>query len=156
MTVRNRQVWTVAAVDRYGSLTIQNPERGRVTLPRRYVADHVELGWAVTGYGSQGVTTDHAITVVEPGSTRAGVYVGMTRGRHRNVAVIMDDTGLADPADVLTSILQRPSSGITAHATRARLYAAHDVPLPQWSQQPVELRRRRLVRPRRPSVGLGK
>ena len=155
VAVRNRQLWTVAAVERNGWLTVENPERGRVTLPRSYVADHVELGWAVTGYGSQGVTTDHAICVVEPGSSRAGVYVGMTRGRHHNVAVLADETGLADPADVLTSILQRPTSGITAHATRTRLHAEHDVPLPEPPQQPEELRPRRLVPPRRPPVGIG-
>ena len=52
-------------------------------LPKSYVARHVELGWAVTGYGTQGITTDHAIAVVEPSSTRAGIYVAMTRGRGR-------------------------------------------------------------------------
>ena len=109
---------------------------------------------AVTGYGNQGVTTDHAICVVEPGSSRAGVYVGMTRGRHRNIGIVTDDTGLADPADVLTSILQRPASGVTAHATRTRLHAEQGVPLPEPPQQPEELRPRRLVPPRRPSLGL--
>jgi hypothetical protein len=76
----------------------------------------------------------------------------MTRGRHRNIAIVTDDTGLADPADVLTSILQRPSSGVTAHATRTRLYAEHGVPLPE-PPQPGELERPRLVQPR-PPIGL--
>jgi hypothetical protein len=125
-----------------------------VSLPRSYVADHVELGWAVTGYGSQGVTTHHAVCVVEPGSSRAGVYVGMTRGRNRNIAIVTDDTGRADPAEALTSILQRPASGVTAHATRTRLHAEHGVPLPESPQQPGEPERPRLVQSR-PPVGLG-
>ena len=126
-----------------------------MVLDRGYVADHVELGWAVTGYGSQGVTTDHAVCVVEPTSSRAGVYVGMTRGRQRNVAVVADDTGLADPADVLTSILQRPTSGVTAHATRARLYAEHGVPLPEQPRTPEQMHPLPSAPLRRPSVELG-
>lgn len=86
VAVRNRYTWTVVAVRAGGSLTVANPDRGTVTLPADYVARHVELGWAVTGYGSQGITTDHAICIVEPGSSRAGTYVGMTRGRHHNRA----------------------------------------------------------------------
>jgi hypothetical protein len=155
VTGRNRQLWTVVAVDRHGWLTVEDSNRGRVSLPRSYVVDHVELGWAVTGYGSQGVTTDHAICVIEPSSSRAGVYVGMTRGRHRNIAIVTDDTGLADPAEALTSILQRPTSGVTAHATRTRLYADHGVPLPEPPKQPEELARRRLAPTRPPSLGLG-
>ncbi len=90
--VRNRQSWTVAEVGEDGSVVVVDPARGSVRLPAAYVARHLELGWAVTGYGTQGVTTDHAIAVVEPSSTRAGIYVAMTRGRGRNVAWIVDRT----------------------------------------------------------------
>ncbi|HEX2063619.1 MAG TPA: hypothetical protein VHE80_04270, partial [Acidimicrobiales bacterium] len=48
--VRNRQTWTVTGVKGDGSLTASNPDRGEVVLPADYVARHVELGWAVTGY----------------------------------------------------------------------------------------------------------
>ena len=123
--VRNRQTWTVVDVGADGSLTVAEPERGRAVLPAGYVRRDVELGWAVTGYGSQGVTVDHGICVVEPGSTRAGVYVGMTRGRHRNVAWMLDESGLADPAEVLVAVLQRPANAVTALAARDRLYAQH-------------------------------
>ncbi|MDP9426063.1 MAG: relaxase domain-containing protein, partial [Actinomycetota bacterium] len=80
LPVRNRQTWTVTEVSEDGSLTLTDPQCGQVQLPARYVARHLELGWAVTGYGNQGVTTDHGICVVEPSSSRAGIYVGMTRG----------------------------------------------------------------------------
>jgi hypothetical protein len=92
--VRNRQSWTVTGIGADGSLSVADETRGSVRLPARYVARHVELGWAVTGYGSQGVTVDHGICVVEPSGTRAGIYVGMTRGRDRNVAWVVDRTGL--------------------------------------------------------------
>lgn len=154
--VCNRQLWDVAAVGDDGSLVIEERGRGRVTLPAEYVARHAELGWAVTGYGSQGVTTDHSVCVVETTSSRAGVYVGMTRGRHRNIAVVADETGLADPAEVLAGILQRPAGGVTAHAARARLYAQHGqvLRLDEQRQQREQLDRQ-VRRPQRSSPRLG-
>ena len=92
-----------------------------MVLPADYVARHVELGWAVTGYGNQGVTTDRGICVVERTTSRAGLYVGMTRGRERNVAWVVDDTGTEDPAETLASIVARPANALTAHAVRDRL-----------------------------------
>jgi len=120
--VRNRQTWTVAEVRPDGALLVRAPDRGEVLLPAGYVSRSVELGWAVTGYGNQGVTTDHAICVIEAGTTRAGAYVGMTRGRQTNTAFVADPTGTTDPAEVLAGVIQRPANGVTAHAVRDRLY----------------------------------
>jgi hypothetical protein len=121
-SVRNRQTWTVRRVGLDGSLVVTDPERGSVVLPAEYVAKHVELGWAVTGYGNQGVTTDEGICVVEPATSRAGLYVGMTRGRLTNTAVVLDDTGTADPAEQVSSIILRPLGADSALATRDRLH----------------------------------
>jgi ATP-dependent exoDNAse (exonuclease V) alpha subunit len=122
--VRNRHTWTVVAVGRDGSLTVSDADRGTVTLPADYVTRHVELGWAVTGYGSQGITTDHALCVVEPGSSRAGIYVGMTRGRRHNRALVVDTTGIADPQEALAAVIARPANALTAHAVRGQVYRA--------------------------------
>jgi conjugative relaxase-like TrwC/TraI family protein len=122
--VRNRHTWTVTAISHDGSLTITDSGRGTVTVPAGYAVRHVELGWAVTGYGSQGVTTDHAICVVEPGASRAGIYVGMTRGRRHNRALVPDPTGLADPQDAFIAAIARPANALTAHAVRDQLYLA--------------------------------
>ena len=84
----------------------------------------MELGWAVTGYGNQGVTVDHGICVVEPASTRAGIYVAMTRGRGRNVAWVLDRTGLEDAEEVFATAIARPPNARTAHAVREQLYRA--------------------------------
>ncbi len=119
--VRNRQSWTVAEVGEDGSVVVVDPARGSVRLPAAYVARHLELGWAVTGYGTQGMTTDHSIAVVEPSSTRAGVYVAMTRGRDRNLAWVVDRTGLADAEEALAATIARPPNALTAHAMAARL-----------------------------------
>ena len=120
--VRNRHTWTVTTVHRGGDLTVTDPERGAVRLPAGYVARHVELGWATTGYGNQGITVDAGIAVVEPSATRAGIYVAMTRGRLGNFAWIADPTGRADPADALAQAIARPPNATTAHATRDRLH----------------------------------
>ncbi|MGH3851614.1 MAG: hypothetical protein ACRDRT_18310, partial [Pseudonocardiaceae bacterium] len=127
--VCNRQTWTVAQIGDDKSLTLFDPKRGRVQLPATYAARHVELGWAVTGYGNQGVTTGHGICVVEPSSSRAGIYVAMTRGRGHNLAWVVDKTGDADAQEAFASAISRPANSITAHAMRARLGSEPPVPV---------------------------
>jgi len=137
--VRNRQSWTVTKVAEDGSLEVADPERGSVRLPASYVARHVELGWAVTGYGTQGITTDHAIAVVEPSSTRAGIYVAMTRGRDRNLALLVDRTGMADPEEVLAAAIARPP---TPRAPTRRPAWAGNPRCQWWSRSSSRLWRR--------------
>jgi len=121
-------------------------------LPKSYVARHVELGWAVTGYGTQGMTTDHAIAVVEPSSTRAGIYVAMTRGRGANLAWILDSTGLAEPEEALAAAIARPDNSLSAHAVAARLGGEPSVPAVEPARQDDagSRRRRHLHRPPAP------
>jgi ATP-dependent exoDNAse (exonuclease V) alpha subunit len=99
--VRNGDIWTVTAVGDDGTITIARDYGtgttvrddgtigrkrrrfgGSIVLPASYVAEHVDLGYAVTAYRAQGVTTDTAHVLVEPTSTRETFYVAMTRGRH--------------------------------------------------------------------------
>ncbi len=127
--VRNRQTWTVTEVGHGGSVLLHDPSRGSVHLPAAYVARHVELGWAVTGYGTQGMTCDHAMAVIEPSSTRAGVYVAMTRGRERNMAWIVDRTGLADAEEALAAAIAQPANALSAHAVAARLGGTPPAPV---------------------------
>lgn len=137
--VRNRQTWTATAIGEDGSLTVGDRQRGRVRLPKDYVARHVELGWAVTGYGNQGVNVEHGICVVEPASTRAGIYVAMTRGRGRNLAWVLDRTGLDDAEDVFAAAIARPPNARTAHAVREQLYRAAGATPPATVPKPEAL-----------------
>lgn len=105
------------------------------------MAEAVELGWAVTGYGNQGITADHAICIIERGSSRAGIYVGLTRGRGHNTALIVDPTGTADATDALARAIARPANATTAHALRDRLYREHDLEPPG---RPVAIGERRV------------
>jgi len=155
--VRNRHTWTVTDVEPDGNLTVHDDHLGSVVLPATYVAADVELGWAVTGYGNQGTTTDHAIAVIEPSSTRAGTYVAMTRGRHRNIAVALDPTGLADPVELLEQTIANPASAETAHATRDRYCGPEpDSPTARPDAASAALARldRRTGQPQDRSIGL--
>ena len=106
------------------------PTEATSTLPGRYVAEHVELGWAVTGYGNQGDTVDVGIAVLEPGTTRNHAYVAMTRGRDTNLAVIPDATGTLDPADALTDMIGARPRHESALSVRSRLHREAGVPEP--------------------------
>lgn len=148
--VRNGDIWTVTAVGDDGTITIARDygtgtivrfdgtitgrRRGRrfggsIVLPASYVAEHVDLGYAVTAYRAQGVTTDSAHVLVEPTSTRETFYVAMTRGRHANHAYVrldrVDDHAQPHPGDdphatarsVLYGVLQHSGAELSAHET---------------------------------------
>lgn len=136
--VRNRHSWSVTTVHADGRLTVEHATRGSVDLPAEYVAANVELGWAVTGYGTQGDTVDIGIAVLDATTSRNHAYVAMTRGRHVNHALLLDSTGNQDPADQLAEIIARPANGESALAVRARLHhaAGLEPPDPQARREP--------------------
>lgn len=82
--VANRETWTVIAAEG-DTLTVQG-EAGKRVLPPEYVRAHVELAYATTAYGAQGLAVSVSHVVVGEHTGAASAYVGMTRGRERNVA----------------------------------------------------------------------
>ncbi|MGB4137860.1 MAG: AAA family ATPase, partial [Microbacterium sp.] len=93
--VKNGDRWTVTRAHDDGALTVRRAHskwRTTITLPAAYVAENVELGYAITAHRAQGstVTTAHAI-VSSPEMTRESFYVAMTRGRESNRAYIATD-----------------------------------------------------------------
>lgn len=131
--VRNGDRWTVTAVSEDGSITVR-PDGRRIgsgmVLPAWYVADHVDLGYAITAHRAQGVTVDTAHTVTTATTTRENFYVAMTRGRYENHAYVaidpVDDAHIAPhPADnpdatarsVLYGVLQHVGAELSAHET---------------------------------------
>lgn len=133
--VKNGDRWTVTDVHHDGSLTVTHIGLGRaVRLPARYVAEHVQLGYASTIHGAQGITVDRTHTVLAGTEDRSLLYVGVTRGRDANHIylsvgtdgdphdVIKPDTLLPPTAiDVLTSILARDDSAVSATTEQRRL-----------------------------------
>ena len=130
--VRNGDTWSINAVRDDGSITIHRTGRklgGAIVLPARYVAEHVDLGYAVTAHRAQGVTVDTAHVLVEPTTTRENLYVAMTRGRRANGAYVIldrpDDHQHPHPGDnpdatarsVLYGVLQHVGAELSAHET---------------------------------------
>ncbi len=74
-----------------GSLEVVG-EAGRRTLPTAYAREHVELAYATTAYGAQGSTVPTAHVLVGEHTGAASAYVGMTRGRERNVAHLVAES----------------------------------------------------------------
>lgn len=91
LAVANRDTWTVTGVGDDGSLLVTG-RAGRQTRPAAYVNDHVELAFTITAYGAQGETVDSAHLALGEATGAASAYVGMTRGRHRNVADLVAET----------------------------------------------------------------
>jgi len=88
--VTNREMWTV--IDSSAAGLRVKGESGQRVLPPAYVHEHVELAYATTAYGAQGstVTTSHVLIGDHTGA--ASAYVGMTRGRERNVAHLVAES----------------------------------------------------------------
>jgi conjugative relaxase-like TrwC/TraI family protein len=127
--VRNGDRWTVTHVRLDGGLEArpEQQRRGSVVLPAGYVAEHVDLGYAVTAHRAQGLTVDTAHVVVSLSSTRENLYVSMTRGRQANTAYVA-----LDRPDPLHSTPAGPDVnarsvlvGVLAHAGAER--SAHQV-----------------------------
>jgi hypothetical protein len=110
---------------------VSAPDRGTAVLPADYASRHVELGWAVTGYGNQGDTVDVGIAVIEPGTNRNNLYVAMTRGREANHAWVRDETGDRDPVDVLHGVLAHEADRGSALSVADRLYREAGLPTPE-------------------------
>jgi conjugative relaxase-like TrwC/TraI family protein len=82
--VRNGDAWTVTARGKDGSLKVKHQHHGgTLTLPKEYVAAHVELHYATTVHRSQGATVDTAHALITDDMTRETLYVAATRARQR-------------------------------------------------------------------------
>lgn len=131
--VRNGDRWSITQVRSDGSLTIRRAgtRHGRsVVLPAGYVAEHVELGYAITAHRAQGITTDTAHVLADASTTRENLYVAMTRGRKANHVYVATDKpddfhDGPHPSDrkdttarsVLYGVLQHVGAELTAHET---------------------------------------
>ena len=89
--VANRDTWTVAGIGEDGSLLVTG-RAGQRALPAEYVREHVELAFTTTAYGAQGETVDSAHLALGETTGAASAYVGMTRGRHHNIAHLVAES----------------------------------------------------------------
>ncbi|MBB1512757.1 relaxase domain-containing protein [Tessaracoccus sp. MC1627] len=144
--VKNGDRWTITNVTPTGAIQAVHSLTGsRIQLPPAYVTESVELGYAVTVHGAQGVTVDTTHTVLTGAESRQQLYVAMSRGRQANHAYVevVDGGGENSPihpttlrpvtaGDILESILARDGSSRsvtteTRHAVDAHTRLGHAV-----------------------------
>jgi exodeoxyribonuclease V alpha subunit len=114
--VANRETWTVTDTQ-CGGLTVVG-EAGRRTLPAEYVREHVELAYANTVYGAQGVTVPVAHVSIDDHTGASSAYVGMTRGHANNTAHLVAET-LDDARRQWIDVFGRDRADLgPAHAAR--------------------------------------
>jgi conjugative relaxase-like TrwC/TraI family protein len=129
--VKNGDRWTITATHPDGSITVRRAGKrpgGRLCLPAGYVAEHVELVYAVTAYRAQGSTVDTAHTLVHSSQmTRETFYVAMTRGRDSNSCYVATDQAHLEEHQqvpdqvtartILTGVLRHEGAQKSAHET---------------------------------------
>lgn len=118
--VQNRATWIIRRIQT-DQIEVQNisDSTDRRRIPLDYVAEHVHLAYATTVHGIQGETTDECL--VGPDVDAAGLYVGLTRGRQHNHAIVI--AASADTArEAIAAALARGETEATVEDSRA---AAH-------------------------------
>ncbi|WP_216656407.1 MobF family relaxase [Nocardioides marmotae] len=135
--VKNGDRWLITDIRRDCSVVVKRlgGDGRRTVLPPGYVAEHVDLGYAVTAHRAQGVTVDTAHVVVTASTTRENLYVSMTRGRESNIAYVAldqpDDSHSTPEADdvtaksVLYGVLQHSGADLSATQTIEAEYELH-------------------------------
>ncbi len=123
LEVAIRDIWAVTGTSADGRLTVRG-RGGDRTLPAAYVRAHVELAYATTVHGAQGETVDQAHLLIGETTGAAAAYVGMTRGRHSNIAhLVAEDLDDARAQWIATFSRDRADLG-PSHAAQV---AADDI-----------------------------
>jgi DNA primase catalytic core len=129
--VKNGDRWTVRCVNADGSLSVVHDKLAKtITLPADHVANTVQLGYATTVHGAQGITTGTCHVVLTGEEDRNLLYVALSRGRYANhlylnVASDGDPHNLIRPEalipptalDRIAEMLRRDGSPVSATTT---------------------------------------
>lgn len=134
--VDNRAIWTVTGIERDGIQLASVTDSGDIrTVDHDYAAEHLHLAYASTVHGIQGETVHSSY--VGPGVDAAGLYVGMTRGRHTNTAITIGrdtdhaidqlaDTMMRGRLEVTLDDARRASLSELGRAARAHAPGSND------------------------------
>ena len=143
LDVSNRQSWVVKEVLSDGGVEARDGAR-RVYLDPSYVSEAVQLGYACTDYGNEGVTTARSVTSVGSATSAGGLYVGATRGRYDNTLHLVAEDR-EDARMQLVAALGRDRADRGLDVARARAEAEAEQ-APSEHARPPE-------RPHRPRTG---
>jgi exodeoxyribonuclease V alpha subunit len=135
--VSNRQSWVIQEVLVDGSVVAADGAR-RVYLDPSYVSEAVQLGYACTDYGNEGVTTQRSVTSVGSATSAGGLYVGATRGRYDNTLhLVAEDRESARMQLVAALGRDRADRGLDVARARAEDEASRTVRSPERHVEPV-------------------
>ena len=105
MRVFNRETYTLEAIGPHG-VRLRAKDGSARMVTAGYVREHMQLGYASTTYGAQGVTCGHAVYYAAPGGDGGDMYVALTRGRLSN-RVFMTAAGRDEALETLEGIIGR-------------------------------------------------
>ena len=109
--VENRAQWIVRGIGESFVDLVSVGDSGEVArVTTEYAREHLQLAYAATVHGVQGDTAD--ASVAGPDVDAAGLYVGLTRGRLSNVAVVVARTDAA-ARECLAESMQRGTPELT-------------------------------------------
>lgn len=109
--VENRAQWVVRGIRDEHLTLVSVSDSGEVArVSTEYAREHLQLAYASTVHGVQGDTAD--ASVVGPDVDAAGLYVGLTRGRVHNVAIVVARTDAA-ARECLAESMQRGTTELT-------------------------------------------
>lgn len=116
--VENRAQWIVRGIRESFVDLVSVGDSGEVRrVYTEYAREHLQLAYASTVHGVQGDTAD--ASVVGPDVDAAGRYVGLTRGRLHNVAIVVARTDAAARECVSESMQRGTPELTTQDAVRA-------------------------------------
>ncbi|WP_448655897.1 AAA family ATPase [Microbacterium lacticum] len=109
--VENRAQWIVREIRDESVDLVSVGDSGELArVSADYAREHLQLAYASTVHGVQGDTAE--ASVVGPGVDAAGLYVGLTRGRLHNAAIVVARTD-AEVLDRLADAMQRGTPELT-------------------------------------------
>ena len=109
--VENRAQWIVRGIREEFVDLVSVGDSGELRrVSAEYAREHLQLAYASTVHGVQGDTAD--ASVVGPDVDAAGLYVGLTRGRVHNVAIVVARTDAA-ARECLAESMQRGTPELT-------------------------------------------
>jgi hypothetical protein len=105
--VQNRQNWVVKGISAdHVMLASLSDTTDLRKVGHEYAGSHLHLAYATTVYGVQGETTD--LSFVGPGVDAAGLYVGLTRGKENNIAVVVAPTEATAKSQLVETMQRQP------------------------------------------------
>lgn len=109
--VENRAQWIVRGISEEFIDLVSAGDSGELArVSADYAREHLQLAYASTVHGVQGDTVD--VSVVGPEVDAAGLYVGLTRGRLHNAAIVVARTD-AEARECLANSMQRGTPELT-------------------------------------------